>query len=133
MIILTRFLVYPDRTIGRFQYGDKTWWSVERPWKDNKPNVSCIPEGRYDLVRVDSPKFGKNMWEVANVPNRTHILCPHIANTSSDLLGCVGIGKGVHPNLGGVGSSRIACEEFYAATEGLDREQIIITSGVLVA
>ena len=26
-------------------------YSIELPWKDNRAGVSCIPEGRYELVK----------------------------------------------------------------------------------
>ncbi len=31
--------------------------TVERPWKNNAAGISCVPEGTYDLVPHNSPKF----------------------------------------------------------------------------
>jgi hypothetical protein len=33
-------------------------YAVEKPWVDNAPYVSCVPEGTYGLVEYNSPKFG---------------------------------------------------------------------------
>jgi hypothetical protein len=61
--------------------------TLEEPWRDNQPSISCIPTGRYVCKRVQSPKFG-NTFEVTNVPGRTHILL-HKGNLMSDTHGCI--------------------------------------------
>tara|TARA_R110000782_G_C14778715_1_gene409762 strand:+ start:207 stop:551 length:345 start_codon:yes stop_codon:yes gene_type:complete len=104
-------------------------YTVERPWLDNKAFVSCIPDGNYRIKRVDSPRFGKNMWEVAEVPNRTHILL-HAANYPHNVKGCIGLGKGVYTDMSGVTSSKKAITDFYNATEGLTEMDLIIRTGV---
>ena len=61
-------------TIGKLSVDGKfVCFAVERPWLDNRRNVSCIPAGRYDLAYVDSPKFGRRL-EVKDVPDRSQ--CP---------------------------------------------------------
>lgn len=130
MMELVRFASFKDRTIGRLTYNGEHFFTVERPWLDNRQNISCIPTGFYQLIRVDSPKFGPNTWEVANVVNRSSILL-HVANTSSDVIGCIGIGMGLFPQLQGVSNSKQAIENFYLMTAGLDKEEIIIRDGVL--
>jgi hypothetical protein len=65
--------------------------TVELPWKENKFRVSCIPEGRYEVVRRWSKKYGNHFW-VKDVPSRDLILI-HVANYTRDLLGCIGVGK----------------------------------------
>lgn len=70
--------------------------TVERPWLDNKPNVSCIPHGSYRLVYTKSPKFGmrfhlenKAIGVTLKAPGeRTHIML-HAANVPSELEGCI--------------------------------------------
>jgi hypothetical protein len=47
--------------------------TVEPPWRDNRPFLSCIPSGSYLCSKVDSPRFG-NTWEVAGVDDRLTIL-----------------------------------------------------------
>lgn len=64
--------------------------TLERPWLNNKQQVSCIPCGVYICKRVKSPKFGIT-FEVTNVPNRSHIL-HHSGNFVKDTLGCVILG-----------------------------------------
>ena len=130
MIELVRFGMFADRTLGKFRLNDHSWWSIEREWADNQPNVSCIPDGVYQMKRVDSPKFGKNMWEVCDVPNRSHILI-HVGNYANNFLGCIGLGKGTFANLAGVGRSKDAISEFYKATEGLDEIEILIRTGAI--
>ena len=130
MIKLTRFISTEQGTIGRLDCDGVQFFTVERPWLNNAPNISCIPDGEYEMVRVDSPKFGENMWEIANVSGRTHILI-HIANNPANVEGCIGLGKTIYPNGEGVGSSRIAVEAFYEMTKGVEQEYIIITTTAL--
>ena len=61
--------------------------TLENPWIQNLPRVSCIPIGLYACNRIESPKFG-NTFEVMNVHGRTHILF-HKGNTEFDTLGCI--------------------------------------------
>lgn len=131
---LVRYAKLPERTLGRLTLrGDVQnlgrWWTVENPWLNNQVNVSCIPDGQYEMVRYDSPTFGP-CWMVKDVPNRTYILI-HVANTEADVRGCIGLGKGVYPDLKGVSHSRDAIEEFHAATEGHDTMNLVIRTGAL--
>mgnify|MGYP001472990276 FL=1 len=130
MMELIRFGSFKDRTVGRLTYNDEHFYTIEKPWADNQQNVSCIPTGYYKLVRVDSPKFGENTWEIADVTGRSHILI-HVANTSVDVIGCIGLGMGLFPQLQGVSSSRTAIENFYLMTSHLKEEEIIIRDGTL--
>lgn len=65
--------------------------TLERPWANNQPQVSCIPAGHYLCSRVDSPKFG-DTFEVTGVPGRSHILF-HKGNLSDDTHGCILVGE----------------------------------------
>jgi|TARA_R110000823_G_C15930318_1_gene499438 hypothetical protein len=130
MIELIRFGSFKDRTVGRLTYNDEHFYTVEKPWADNQQNISCIPTGYYKLVRVDSPRFGANTWEVANVTGRSHILI-HVANTSADVIGCIGLGMGLFPQLQGVSNSRKAIENFYLMTADKTEEELIIRNGAL--
>ena len=130
MIELIRFVKSHAITLGRLRFGDNDYFTVERPWKDNQTFVSCVPDGTYKMVRVDSPKFGDNMWEIAAVHARTHILI-HVANTPSNVMGCIGLGQTIYQNLNGVGSSRLAIDDFYEATKQLTETEICISTGAL--
>lgn len=73
---------------------------VEREWKNNKPCVSCIPEGVYTAKRVVSPKYGTCYAMIAEElgvslagkTKRTHCLI-HIANVPGELQGCLAPGE----------------------------------------
>ena len=59
--------------------------------KDNEKEVSCIPEGCYEVRLEDSLKFGR-VYRVYDVEGRTGILI-HPANFVSELKGCIAIGE----------------------------------------
>ena len=67
--------------------GTRVCLILERPWKNNKPNVSCIPAGEYVCKRVDSPSYG-DTFEVTDVEGRTVILF-HWGNWPSKSKGCL--------------------------------------------
>lgn len=64
--------------------------TCEDPWKDNSPNISCIPIGNYQCVKFSGTKY-KDVWEVTNVPGRSAILI-HNGNTIKDTQGCILVG-----------------------------------------
>jgi len=75
-------------TIGNWYHEDElVCCTIERPWLQNKVNVSCIPAGEYTIKPVNSPKFGLT-YEVCDVVGRSHILL-HKANRASELQGCI--------------------------------------------
>ncbi|MBY6105010.1 hypothetical protein KUW19_00775 [Ferrimonas balearica] len=103
--------------------GEFFCYSVERPWLNNKPNVSCIPAGRYELVRHRSAKFGdcyalrnKQLGVGIYEGLRTHILI-HAANTPSHVQGCIGLGyePGTLKDEWAILQSRPAIEAFERA------------------
>jgi len=61
--------------------------TLELPWKDNRPGVSCIPAGRYQVVKHHAPAFGACFW-LPNVPGRTEILI-HPGNYYTQIRGCI--------------------------------------------
>lgn len=137
VLTLTRFASLNHGTIGRLTYKDKSWWSIERPWLDNAPNISCIPVGRYTMRRfydVHNYRSSKSIdgayvWEICDVDGRTVILV-HVANWASNVEGCIGLGTGLYKNLTGVSSSRNAIKEFYRATSNEDEMIIDIVEGI---
>ncbi|MBW2962319.1 DUF5675 family protein [Mesonia aestuariivivens] len=60
---------------------------LELPWKNNQQNISCIPEGIYQVKKRTSPKFGEH-FHVLNVPGRSYILI-HKGNYYTDIRGCI--------------------------------------------
>ena len=82
----------PTGTLGELILNGKIiCQTLERPWKDNAPEVSCIPVGEYICKRVNSPKFGET-FEVTEVPNRTHILFHSGNDAIRDSRGCILLG-----------------------------------------
>lgn len=88
--LLTRSYL-ADKTVGKLTSKEFTACTLERPWLNNRQDVSCIPEGVY-LVKRD--KYGRHQWyAVQDVEGRSFIEL-HIANKVEDLQGCIGLGLG---------------------------------------
>lgn len=90
MIVIQRTYL-KDATTGQAQVimpsQRYTFCTLELPWKDNQRRVSCIPEGKYQVIPHHSPKFGSCFW-LQDVPNRSEILI-HPGNFTSQILGCI--------------------------------------------
>lgn len=110
---LERFAYTPLGVFGWLKVGDETFCTVERPWIENKPFVSCIPEGCYELAPTRYNRGGYRTLEVADVEGRTDILL-HRGNTYADVQGCIAIGTEFGPkgDMLGVWNSRIAWSKF---------------------
>lgn len=67
--------------------------TIERPWLDNQPDISCIPSGTYHFYTYQSPTKGQ-VWRTDDVPNRKYIEI-HAANWAHSLSGCIGVGKSI--------------------------------------
>ena len=66
--------------------------TLERPNLGNKPNVSCIPEGKYQVLwKFHLGTFGYR-YELQSVPGRSGILM-HSGNYFTDSLGCILFGS----------------------------------------
>lgn len=82
--------------------------TIELPWRQNAPRISCIPEGTYVLRKRYSLRFHWH-FEVVGVPGRSAILLHPANDAAKELKGCIapvlqhtGAGKG--------SSSRIALQ-----------------------
>ncbi len=89
--------------------------TIELPWRDNKRNGSCIPEGRYRLGLYPSRKFGMRLL-VHDVQGRSGILLHAANDATKDLRGCIapvtmltGAGTGIN--------SRVALERLERLVE----------------
>ena len=81
-----------DGTFGVLRLDGRVFCvTLEPPDRGNRPDVSCIPAGRYRCRRVASPRFGA-AFEVEDVPDRSHILL-HAGNVAADTRGCVLLGR----------------------------------------
>jgi len=109
-LILLRYYEDLDTTVGKLIISEKIFnynelekitlrefnklsnifscYTIELSWKNNAKNISCIPNGVYNLSLHNSKKF-KNTLLLNNVPNRAGILI-HCANSAkSELQGCI--------------------------------------------
>lgn len=75
---------------------------IELPWRDNKVNISCIPEGTYNLKKRFTEHLGHHLI-LENVPHRSSILIHPANDALKELKGCLatvteitGIAKGNH-------------------------------------
>lgn len=76
-----------DRTAGTLILPDGSEFkTLERPWLNNRVNVSCIPTGRYIFKR---DTHGKHQWfRLLNVEGRTDIEF-HTGTKPSHSNGCI--------------------------------------------
>lgn len=97
---LERYEYAPASVHGSLFLGNGTVLkTLERPWRDNEPFVSCVPEGIYELVRHMGTKY-QDTWAldgetVAPSPEagRARSTCVfHAGNTVRDTTGCVLVG-----------------------------------------
>ena len=70
--------------------------TLELPYLDNQKNISCIPEGEYDCLRITSPNKG-HCFSIQNVPGRDSILIHKgnfVKGDKIDSKGCILVGSG---------------------------------------
>jgi len=91
-------------TFGELIIRNKKFYTVERPWADNKPNVSCVPIGTYQLVDHSSQAHPNTFALVNEEMGVYHFkhemkksgdrwgIVIHVANTIDDIEGCIGVG-----------------------------------------
>lgn len=118
LLTLTRELMTKAASVGALDVaGRGILYTLERPWVPHEtqlfgtPSVSCLPEGRYQLVPAFSPTFsgrfgGRPMFYVTQgsaVTVRPVAGCArwgiliHPANLPTQLAGCIAPGKGRGP------------------------------------
>ena len=91
-------------TIGYlFAGGCFVCYTLERPWMENRRNVSCIPEGCYVLAARTSKKFGQHLL-VEDVPARGLILMHPANDAQYELRGCIAPVSKLRENGKGSGS-----------------------------
>jgi hypothetical protein len=104
--------------------------TVEPPWKDNKRNISCIPQGAYICERTRyTNKWGRSYetFEITDVTHRTGIKF-HIGNTTNNTQGCPLIGSsfGKIGSLWAVWQSRLAFRRFMKRFKNVSSFPLII-------
>ncbi|WP_028295900.1 DUF5675 family protein [Olivibacter sitiensis] len=103
---------------------------IELPWRNNKRLVSCIPEGRYRLIKRMHQRWGLQL-AVVNVPGREAILIHPANNALSELQGCIApVAKCIAPGVGNY--SRVALERIkdlaYPALDAGEEVWLVIRS-----
>jgi hypothetical protein len=102
-------------------------YTLEDPVRAVKiQNETAIPAGRYAITIDESPRFGRRMPHILNVPNFTGVRI-HYGNTAADTDGCILVGweKGIDF----IGSSRLAFAHLFDEIETAldDGEQVWLT------
>lgn len=90
--LLERFESGEDGTFGRLIVSGISFFTLERPWKDNEPNVSCIPLGKYQGTWSWSPALKRFAYLIHPVEKRSGIRV-HSANVASQIQGCIALGE----------------------------------------
>jgi hypothetical protein len=105
-------LTFTDKsTIGElYVNGDKLCYTLELPIKDALPG-SAIPQGIYPVTNRYSPRFGRNVPHVDDIPNRSDILI-HWGNYPTDTEGCILVGMTAAQDF--IGESRKAFDELFS-------------------
>lgn len=65
-------------------------YTLELPWKNNSTNISCIPAGKYRVIKRFSDQY-QHHFHVLNVPGRSMILI-HTGNFYTQTKGCILVG-----------------------------------------
>ena len=89
-LTITRFCWSDFGVFGEMMVADQRLYTVERPWLNNQPRISCIPAGEYYCRPRRFNRGGYDAVEVVDVPDRSHILF-HRANLATQLAGCIGV------------------------------------------
>lgn len=102
--------------------------SLELPWRDNRPRVSCIPEGRYSCSWYLSPLHGETLL-VSGVPDRSYILF-HGGNTFADTNGCILVGEafGTINGVAAIFRSQVGLGKFKQLLLGKNDFNLIVRS-----
>ncbi|AYA63839.1 DUF5675 family protein [Alteromonas sp. RKMC-009] len=137
---LNRLSTDNQGTPGHLFLGPWTAHTLELPWRDNQPNISCIPAGEYPirLVKTRKPIGGRShLYLIENVPGRTSILF-HAGTFAGNkdegfktsVLGCVltGYRTGSYQNQRAIFDTRRAVGDMLAILGGKP-STLIITNG----
>ena len=110
-LLLIRDTFTDKSTIGKlYLNGELMCDTLENPWLDNQRNISCIPDGQYNvrlrLARESATRDYLHLL-VQEVPERNYILF-HIGNSAKDTQGCILVGLTRQQDF--VSNSRLAME-----------------------
>ena len=108
---LIRTVQTETETIGVFFTDGFQCMTLERPWLNNQPDKSCIPEGTYVVKRDLTGK--QRYYAVTDVPGRTYIEI-HNVRFVTGLLGCIALAEAIGLVDGRLSAidSEFACDRF---------------------
>lgn len=134
---LERLWPRTDYTVGRLYVNGKMYCNTleDRIADINKngvfdgnekkiPGKTAIPYGEYNVVFNWSPRFGRNLPRLLNVPAFEGILI-HPGNTADDSSGCILVGKNTSP--GRLTESRYTSDNLNILIEDAQRKGERIT------
>lgn len=134
---LERLWPKKDYTVGRLYVNDRLFCNTleDRIVDKNKNGVfdgdekkvygeSAIPYGTYKIIYNWSPKFGRNLPRLLNVPHFEGILI-HPGNTAADSAGCILVGK--NTEVGHLTNSRYISDELNKLIDEAQRKGEPIT------
>ncbi|MGG5818093.1 DUF5675 family protein [Falsiroseomonas sp. HW251] len=109
---LTRKILTAESTIGELLVNGKRFCvTLEDVVRDRKiDGETAIPAGSYAIEIKKSPKFGRLMPRLIDVPGYTGVLI-HWGNTAKDTEGCILVGESSSKNF--VGSSRVTFDALF--------------------
>ena len=129
-LLLNRFKSTDQGTQGVLIGPGFMFCTLELPWRDNAPNLSCIPPGDYqtELIKARRSIAGRQwLYFVKNVQGRSGILI-HAGNFAGDpqkglkrnSWGCplLGLSHGVIDGQAAVLNSRLAVAKFHEHMQG---------------
>ena len=117
-------------TVGRLYVDGKLYCNtledvVRDLNKETKvPGKTAIPAGTYKVIYNWSPKFGRNLPRLLNVPHFDGILI-HPGNTADDSAGCILVGK--NTEVGRLTESRYTSDKLNVLIEDAQRHGKEIT------
>lgn len=111
--------------------GSPHFTTLELPWRQNQRNISCIRPGRYECFKRQARTgltAGLCMaYELREVEGRSGILI-HVANSASDLEGCIGIGTAfANKPFPMITESQTAYKRFMKMFEAVDSFEVRVT------
>ena len=78
----------PKQIDGQLLFGDFKIKVFERPWLDNRPMVSAIPEGEYLVKWSHMASHDVDHYQLQKVKDRSAIFI-HIASNVDQIHGCI--------------------------------------------
>ncbi len=109
-------------------------FTVERPWLNNEPFKSCIPDGNYALEPHDYGKYNGTFAIVGGTVSHQQeegserFACLfHSANRMSEVVGCIGLGEklGTIYNDWGITNSKNTIKKYLDILKSVDEQHTL--------